>query len=423
MSYSRSCLVVLLLFPTFLFVRTPSTSTDSTPILPPVAAPQGNLQTNPDGQMPAGTRSVPQQPQVVASKQTPRQAEAIQANQTPKAGEDRKSADQQQAGSADSDTGDKATKDNHAPVNAAELSHPVLWHDPGRIASLDLYYGQGGKDGMPVAPFTFESEDHNGTNPKFDVRDGNGKKWRVKLGVEARPEVVASRLLWATGYFVNDDYVLESAYVSNLHLQRGDSMAKHGHIEDARFARKPTGQKKIGIWKWKENPFSGTREFNGLRVMMAVMNNWDLKDDNNAVFADKKTGSDIFLTSDIGATFGTNGLSWTVARSKGNIGTFKSSKFIERATDTEVDFGTPKPPTAFLIETAGLEAKQFAMRKGLDWIGKNIPREDARWIGSLLSQLSHQQLIDAFRAGQFPADQIDAYVDIVESRIHELAAL
>jgi hypothetical protein len=63
------------------------------------------------------------------------------------------------------------------------------------------------------------------------------------------------------------------------------------------------------------------------------------------------------------------------------------------------------------------------MRLGLQWIGKNIPREDARWVGSLLCQLSHQQLVDAFRAGHFPPDQIDAYVDIVESRIRELATL
>jgi hypothetical protein len=313
--------------------------------------------------------------------------------------------------------------DDDAPVNAEELKNPVLWHDPGAIAALDLYYGQGGERGQPAVPFQFESEDSNGTNPKFDARDANGKKWRVKLGSEARPEVVASRLLWAAGFYVSDDYVLESADVQGLHLQRGANMAKNGHIAQARFARKPDGQKKIGIWKWKENPFTGTRELNGLRVMMAVMNNWDLKDENNAVFEDKKAAQDIFLISDIGATFGTNGLSWTIARSKGNVGTFQGSKFIERQTDTEVDFATPKPPTALLIETGGVEAKDFAKRVGLDWIGKKVPRQDAKWIGSLLSQLSHQQLVDAFRAGHFPPDQIDAYVQIVESRIHELAAL
>jgi hypothetical protein len=246
----------------------------------------------------------------------------------------------------------------------------------------------------------------------------------VKLGEEARPEVVASRLLWAMGYYVNDDYVLQSADVEGLHMKRGGKLTKGGHIAQARFARKPQGQKKIGIWQWKDNPFKDTREFNGLRVMMAVMNNWDLKDLNNAVFHDKQSGSDVFLASDIGATFGTNGLSWTRARSKGNIGTFKESKFITHQTDAEVDFATPRPPTARLIETGAIpESKDFAMRVGFDWIGRDVPRKDVRWIGSLLGQLSHRQIVDAFRAGHFPPDEIDAYVSVVESRIQELKGL
>ena len=321
------------------------------------------------------------------------------------------------------DARDHANNENDSPIEKSELHNPVLWHDPGAIASLDLFYGQGGKEGQPASPFTFESEDRTGSNPKFEVSDKDGRKWKVKLGDEARPEVVASRLLWATGYFVNDDYLMKSAEVKGLHLNRGQEHAKEELVKDARFARKPTGQKKIGIWNWKENPFTGTREFNGLRVMMAVMNNWDLKDVNNAVFLDAKTGREIFLASDIGATFGTNGLSWTKARSKGNISSFKNSRFILRASDTELDFATPRPPTAVLVETAGFSAKEYANRSGLNWIGNNIPRADARWIGSLLKQLTHQQLVDAFRAGNFPPDQIDAYVEVVESRIQELSQL
>ena len=68
-------------------------------------------------------------------------------------------------------------------------------------------------------------------------------------------------------------------------------------------------------------------------------------------------------------------------------------------------------------------AKQYQMRRDLEWIGQDIPVADARWIGSLLKQLSHDQLVDAFRAGHFPADDIDRYVSVVEDRIKELAAL
>jgi hypothetical protein len=326
----------------------------------------------------------------------------------------------------DKDVADK--KDDDDPLPASQVHNPVLWQDPGDISSRNLFYGQGGEKHQPKPPFVFEAEDMHGTNPKFDARDADGKKWRVKLGEEARPEVVASRLLWAVGYFVNDDYLLHEADVQNLNLKRGDNRVKNkntgtGQIIDARFERKPGGENKIGIWDWKENPFYGKREFNGLRVMMAVMNNWDLKNDNNSVYSDKDNDRQIFLVNDIGATFGTNGLSWTRARSKGNIDSFKDSKFITRSTDTEVDFGTPKAPAGILVASVGFTAKQFASRSGLNWIGKNVPREDAKWMGSLLGQLTHEQLTDAFRAGNFPEDQIGAYVEIVESRIAELKKL
>jgi hypothetical protein len=305
------------------------------------------------------------------------------------------------------------------PLDRSRLHNPVLWHDPGTIASLDLFYGKGGKEGQPVAPFKFESEDLHGTNPKFDVRDARGTRWRVKLGDEAQPEVVASRLLWAVGYFVDDDYLLPDADIEHLQITRGADHASGGHIVDARFSRKPEGQKKIGAWLWRDNPFKGTREFNGLRVMMAVMNNWDLKDVNNAVYEDEKSGRDIFLTSDIGATFGTNGVSWSKDRSKGDVDTFAKSKFITHKADTTVDFATPAAPSLVMAPNV----KQYEMRRGLEWIGKDIPIVDARWIGSLLKQLSHQQLVDAFRAAHFSPQDMDTYVRVVESRIRELAEL
>ncbi len=325
------------------------------------------------------------------------------------------------------DAGDQQSSDKHTdneqPVKGDQVHNPVLWTDPGNIAERDLFYGQGGNNHQPKPPFTFLREDLNGTNPKFDARDADGKKWRVKLGEESRPEVVASRLLWAVGYFANDDYVLPEATVQGLKMRRKSESAVGDQITYARFARKPGGQDKIGIWEWKDNPFTGTREFNGLRVMMAVMNNWDLKDDNNSVYKDSKSDRQIFLANDVGATFGTNGLSWTRARSKGNVGSFKGSKFITRTTEAEVDFATPAAPTAYLAETGGVGVVPYAKRASLDWIGRKIPRDDVRWIASLLAQLTHKQLVDAFRAGNFPPDVIDMYVSLVESRIAELKAL
>jgi hypothetical protein len=317
-----------------------------------------------------------------------------------------------------------AKKDNDKPINQADIHNASLWHEPGNISEKDLFYGDGGKDGQPVPPFKFISEATSGTNPKFDVQDADGKKWRVKLAEEARPEVVASRLLWAAGYYVNDDYLLHVATVRGLDIKRGANLVHNGNqVIDARFERKPDNSTKVATWEWKNNPFANTREFNGLRVMMAVLNNWDLKDANNAVYVDKQTGHQAFLVSDIGATFATNSLQTSRSQDKGNVDNYVASKFIVKTTPTTVDFGTPAAPTGVLVKSGGILATNYFKRRGLDWIGNDIPREDARWIGSLLGQLTHEQLVDAFRAGNFPPESINEYVTVLESRIAQLKAL
>ena len=313
------------------------------------------------------------------------------------------------------------SEDNDRPLPASKVHNPVLWKDPGNIGQLDLFYGQGGKDHVPVEPFNFIAESKSGTNPKFDIRDARGKKWRVKLGEEARPEVVASRLLWAVGYFANEDYLLHSATVSHLKMSRGN--IKGEQIVDARFARKPGGQDKIATWEWKSNPFNNTREFNGLRVMMAVMNNWDLKDENNAVYADSKTGEQKFLVSDVGATFATNTRELSRSKDKGNLESYNKSKFIISKTDSAVSFGTPAPPTGSLLKSGGILAGDYFKRRGFGWIGKDIPIADVRWVAAMLSQLSHEQIADAFRAANFPAAEADIYVDLVSNRIQMLKEL
>ncbi len=316
----------------------------------------------------------------------------------------------------------KDDKDHDEILPKSAIRKPVLWQKPENIPGLDLYNGRGGARHDPKPPFTFLSEDMNGTNPKFDARDADDTKWRVKVGEEPRPEVVASRFLWAVGYFVNEDYVLPQATVSGLRMKRGSPAIQGEQVTDARFARKPGGEKKIGIWRWKDNPFNDTREFNGLRVMMAVLNNWDLKDVNNAVYSDSKTGQQVFLVSDVGATFASNQIS-TRAKDKGNVESYKKSKFITKVDRNRVSFGTPKPPAGLFPVIADISTGDYMRRMGFDWIGRDIPIADAQWVGSLLAQLSHQQIVDAFRAGHFSPEEITEYVAIVESRIAELQSL
>ena len=62
----------------------------------------------------------------------------------------------------------------------------------------------------------FLKEDKHGHNSKFDVEDSSGTNWRAKLGIEAQPEEVATRLLWAVGYFTNENYFVPDLEVKEL---------------------------------------------------------------------------------------------------------------------------------------------------------------------------------------------------------------
>src|SRR5215467_5294876 len=94
----------------------------------------------------------------------------------------------------------------------------LLWRDPVDIRTRDLYYGPGGKEDEPRSTFTFLKEDRSGTNPKFNIQDQEGVKWKVKLGPEAQPETVASRLVWAAGYFADEDYFLPVLHAEHMAL-------------------------------------------------------------------------------------------------------------------------------------------------------------------------------------------------------------
>ena len=324
---------------------------------------------------------------------------------------------------------DKEAKATHRPVSAeaTQAAKKLLWEDPVDIATRDLYYGARGKEDMPSAGavFTFEKEDLDGTNPKYVVRDGKGTKWKVKLGDEARPEPVASRMVWAAGYFVDEDYFLPKIQVQNIpsDLKRGRKLVgPDGTMTDVRLKlESKTDRKKIGTWDWKTSPFAGTRELNGLRVMMALMNNWDLKDVNNGVFEAKGSSGPelIYEVTDLGASFGSPRFDTGYAHDKGDLKAYTKSTFIENIRDDEVDFGVPgKPSLPILFNPA-----QFVKRQDLTWIGKHIPRADARWMGELLSNLSAKQIQDAFRAGGYSAQEANQFTTIAQDRIAQLRKL
>ena len=57
-----------------------------------------------------------------------------------------------------------------------------------------------------------------------------------------------------------------------------------------RLEARPDNVDRVDEWLWTSNPFAGKRELQGLKVLMALMENWDLKDSNNRILAVKNGG-------------------------------------------------------------------------------------------------------------------------------------
>ena len=275
----------------------------------------------------------------------------------------------------------------------------ALWGDWGDIAALDILNGPGGEKHQPGTSFKFIEESKSGTAPKFFVEDENGAKWKVKLGEEVKSETAATRLVWAAGYFVDTDYYRPQIRVQGMkQLSRGQEyVSGDGLVREARLELQGQG-KKLNNWSWDQNPFVGTKEFNGLRVMMALINNWDTKEINNDIL--DVDGVSRYEVGDLGASLGITGN--VFGRSKSVMKDYEKSKFIQKVTPEFVDF-------------------VFHTRK--ENVGKSIPIADARWIGTRLGQLSPEQIRDCFRAAGYSPNEVEGYARIVMQRIEALKKL
>jgi hypothetical protein len=293
----------------------------------------------------------------------------------------------------------------------------ALWRDRGDVSVLDLLGGPGGESRQPGTTFKFIKESKGGTSPKFEVEDENGAKWKVKLGHEVKSETAATRLVWAAGYLADEDYYRPQIRVQGMkRLSRGQEyVSDGGTVREARLERQD-GEKKLKNWSWYDNPYVGTREFNGLRVMMAVINNWDLKEINNAIY-DKGGVEGRYVISDLGASLGRTGNSF--ARSRGVMKDYSETRFINKVTPEYVDFVMHSRPFFLTV----FYFPNYISRTRMESVAKHIPIADARWLGNRLGHLSPEHIRDCFSAAGYSPAEIEGYTRVVMQRIDELKKL
>jgi hypothetical protein len=199
-------------------------------------------------------------------------------------------------------------------------------------------------------------------------------------------------------------------------LRRGQEFVSTGGIvHGARLERKRTAVEKLGDWDWFANPFLGKRELNGLRVMMSLLNNWDLKQVNNSIYV--VDGERHYVVSDAGATFGNTGN--TLTRSKGVPEDYENSKFIAKTTPRFMDFVLHSRP--FFL--TAIDVPNYQERTRMEKITQHIPRADARWLGHRLAMLTDDQIRDGFRAAGYGTGDVEILTRTIRARIAALEAL
>jgi hypothetical protein len=270
---------------------------------------------------------------------------------------------------------------------------PVLWTEPTDIATRNLLIGAGGEEMRPdIRELTFIEQKEGGYSTKYRIRDASGNEWIAKVGREAQPDTVANRLLWAIGYETEICYLYP-------HL----TIAGKGMLDNVRLEARPKDVKRIGNWKWEDNPFKGRPEFQGLKIMMVMINNWDMKDDNNEILASKpaETSSTLrYIISDLGGSFGKTG--GIISRSRNKPSDYVKATFIEKVTGDDIDF-----------KYSGKNKKLF----------ENLTVADARWLSNLLGKLSDEQIKDAFRAANYKPEEVELLTSAFKDRIAELAGV
>ncbi len=203
-----------------------------------------------------------------------------------------------------------------------------LWEKPLDLDARDLYHGPWGSERAPDprATYTFVARKQHGTNPGVTVIDARGREWHVKQaprnhqGAEGPVEVVLSRVLSAVGYHQPPVYFVPSFTMTD---------ASGTHQEPGgRFRLKVSALTKRGDWSWQQNPFVGTKPYQGLLVILMMFDSSDLKNVNNTLYemqtADEER-SPWYVVRDLGTALGETG---RLAPKRGDPDIFEREPFI-----------------------------------------------------------------------------------------------
>jgi hypothetical protein len=280
--------------------------------------------------------------------------------------------------------------------------------------------GPGGGDYIPVAPFSFLEEHRAGSQPCVSVHDARGRRWRVKWGHEVHAETFAVRIAWACGYYGEVTHYIARGTIAGCANGMGRGcIAEDGSFSEARFELDDPATAKFfeeHSWAWNDNPFVGTEQLHGLKILVMLLSNWDTKDrrdvalgSNTAIFEhpagrSRSRREAHYLISDWGGSMGSWG-SNIVTRGRWNADDFaaQTPSFVTGVNGGFVNFGYTGQRTAD--------------------VAQGIRIRDVQWLYRYLGRITDAQLRDALVASGATGDEAARFAESLRARIDQLAAV
>jgi hypothetical protein len=308
-----------------------------------------------------------------------------------------------------------------------------VWRSPAPpIGSADLAANPPGPDSFrtdEVVSCTFRLRASKGWSPKFECALPSGEEVKVKYGrnsVEVFAEVAATRLLTALGFGADRMYMVKAVRCRGCpvypypKVEILDALRQGGGREvifwTAAIERKLPGRPIRGAlpgWTWPEldriDPSAGgaTRaEVDALRLMAVFLNHWDNKGPNQRLVCVDEGDARVdcahpfAILQDVGQTFGPRGLDldgWTRTRIWSD-------------------------PAACRVSMKGLP---YA---GATFDDVQITEGGRLFLGDLLRQLSHAQIVALFTGARFPdfarqskqGRDMENWAAVFESRVRQI---
>jgi hypothetical protein len=291
-----------------------------------------------------------------------------------------------------------------------------IWRDPIKEGRVDLRHGPGGPHGAPKPPFTFVKEHLVGSQPCVAVRDARGRLWRIKWGQEVRPESFAVRFAWACGYFAEvTHFVPEGTIEGVTGLTRArDCIDGDCRFRDARFELEDPRVRMLfdeHSWAWDDNPFLGSPELTGLKLVVMLLSNWDTKDrrdvargSNTAIFEHPIApwrSEARYLITDWGATMGKWGTN-IVSRGRWDPDGFETqtAQFVTGVDGPVIRFAYQGQRTAD--------------------VANDVPVDHVRWFCRYASRITEGQLLDGLRASGATEEEAQRFARALLGRVAQL---